>query len=67
MNTKEENKLILGINQLEGMSEKQIRSLVMQGYQVKRKSLEKIIVESEYGNTATPLVDWGEPVGDEVW
>lgn len=56
------------IEMISNMSDKQIKALLQAGVRIKRKTLEEYIADA--GQTkmiAAPELDWGKPVGDEIW
>ena len=57
----------LKMDVLNHMTDEQIRELLNSGFTFEHKTLEEYIIES--GNTlaASSEMDWGEPVGCEIW
>lgn len=57
----------LPMNTIKNLSDEKVHELLKAGFRFEHKSLEQYIAESEYESKATPTVDWGKPMGDELW
>lgn len=53
---------------IKNLSDQQIKTLLLAGVRIRKKSLEEYISESGHKKMiASRELDWGKPVGDEVW
>ena len=57
----------LNMNVLDHMSDEQIRDLINSGFTFEHKRLEEYIKESGGELIVSDELDWGEPVGREIW
>ena len=57
----------LDMKTTESMTDEQIKELLKSGFKFKHKTLEQYIAESGKPLTISKEVDWGEPVGNEIW
>lgn len=57
----------LSMESLSTMSDEQIRELLKSGFTFQHKTLEEYIRESGGELILSKKLDWGEPVGREVW
>ena len=55
------------MNKLDHMTDEQIRELLDSGFRFEHKTLEEYIIESGSPLTASEEMDWGAPVGCEIW
>ena len=57
----------LDMKTLDNMSDVQITELIEAGFTFRHKTLEEYIEESGEKLTVSDELDWGEPVGREIW
>ena len=57
----------LPMKTLETLTDEQIRELLNSGFRFQHKTLEQYIQESGGEFVVSEKIDWGEPVGREVW
>ena len=57
----------LDMNVLDHMSDEQIRDLINSGYTFEHRKLEEYIKGSGGKLIVSDEIDWGEPVGSEIW
>ena len=55
------------MNKLDSMTDEEIKDLIDSGYRFPHKTLEQYIEESGKPFIISEEVDWGEPVGSELW
>ena len=55
------------MNVLNNMSDSQIKELIKSGFSFTHKTLEEYVSETGGTLIASDEVDWGDPVGSEVW
>lgn len=57
----------LPMKTLDSLTNEQVRELLDSGFRFKHKTLEQYIEESGGELIVSEELDWGEPVGREVW
>ena len=57
----------LDMNVLDHMSDEQIRDLIKSGFMFEHKKLEEYVKESGGKLIVSDEIDWGQPVGREIW
>ena len=57
----------LDMNVLDHMSDEQIRDLINSGFTFEHRKLEEYVMESGGKLIVSDEIDWGEPVGSEIW
>ena len=57
----------LDMKLLELLTDEQIKALLKQGFRFKHKTLEERIAENGGVLTVSKEIDWGEPMGREIW
>ena len=57
----------LDMNVLDHMSDEQIRDLINSGFTFEHRKLEEYVMEKGGKLVVSDEIDWGEPVGSEIW
>ncbi|MBO4265872.1 MAG: helix-turn-helix transcriptional regulator [Lachnospiraceae bacterium] len=57
----------LDMNVLDHMSDENIRDLIQSGFTFEHKKLEEYVKESGGKLIVSDEIDWGQPVGREIW
>ena len=57
----------LDMNVLDHMSDEQIRDLINSGFTFEHRTLEEYVMEKGGKLVVSDEIDWGEPVGSEIW
>jgi transcriptional regulator with XRE-family HTH domain len=57
----------LDMNALNNMSDSQVKELIKAGFTFSHKTLEEYVNETGGTLIASDEIDWGDPVGSEVW
>ncbi|MCR4960888.1 MAG: helix-turn-helix domain-containing protein [Lachnospiraceae bacterium] len=57
----------LDVKILEYLTDEQVTELLKHGFRFKHKSLEERITENDGQLTVSKEIDWGKPMGKEIW